>query len=400
MKYTGLFFTILLLFIRCSNPNNQSVYDEIDLGFYEDIIEEKKNLSEYADSVRFVKLNTFGKVVLSGDLKIVFGANRMVINDQGTEKYLLFNDQGEFLKELGSMGKGPEEFLDNTDVFIDPNHQQVLLLDRPGNKILVFDTDGNFEKVIKIGYWMDYICVLDKDRILLFCTPETKAGHMINENKPNILIIDRNGKEIVKKNVFIDYELDQNYFYFSNLYALGNEWRVYPQTAVDTIYGFDHDFNLVPKSVFVYKDKVDKKSPAFDAKNTLTGFYFKGVNFFGSPIEFNSFIFFPVSTKLDGKKATLLYDKTEKKTYNQLLDRSLSWDGIYDDMDFGPTFWPFGAINENTAYQILSSNGLLALKQKRTQDPNLPDLSRNLNEILKDMKEFDDPIIRIVYFKK
>lgn len=79
----------------------------------------------------------------------VFRDKIYVLDDIFTDKLLIFDKSGKFLKKVSGMGRGPLEYIDISTFEIDMAHEEILLKEDAGGKILVFDLDGNHKRTLE-----------------------------------------------------------------------------------------------------------------------------------------------------------------------------------------------------------------------------------------------------------
>ncbi|MBC8147851.1 MAG: 6-bladed beta-propeller, partial [Bacteroidetes bacterium] len=145
MKAFTLLFVIILI-CSCSvtkNNNKDQVFEIID---FENSLNNsnaiKTYISEIADEIEYIELETkrnniIGKI---GDIKI--HGDTLVILDSTTKELLLFNKKGQFLNKIGSIGKGPGEYVQITTWDIDQQNKSILLYDNKLQKFIKFSMNG------------------------------------------------------------------------------------------------------------------------------------------------------------------------------------------------------------------------------------------------------------------
>lgn len=114
----------------------------------EEIISEKISASSFIETVEFTELATSDSSQLSRIDKVIEYESRYYILDRITGRKLsVFNHQGNFLFQIGSIGKGPGEYIIPYDFSIDEASNQLYLLDIQNYRINVYDAfTGSFKK--------------------------------------------------------------------------------------------------------------------------------------------------------------------------------------------------------------------------------------------------------------
>lgn len=127
------------------------------------------DLSEIANNLKIVRLETLESVVMGGIYSMVLWENYIVI---GTERdYFLFDGKGKFIRRLLKTGRGPEEF-------ITPQFSQVIrngilyFSDAQKNKNYIYSVDlktGKLDRIIRpnTGYIQCFIPDSDTTLIVL-----------------------------------------------------------------------------------------------------------------------------------------------------------------------------------------------------------------------------------------
>ena len=120
-------------------------------------------ISEIADTIEYLELKTPHDIVISRILNIVCGDNFWLIHTrQGIYK---FTRTGEFVKQIGRQGQGPDEYLYILGIDISPTRKEIIHADT--QQILYYDYDGNFLRKEKINdYFFNIVFV---DSVLWTC---------------------------------------------------------------------------------------------------------------------------------------------------------------------------------------------------------------------------------------
>lgn len=140
MKYT---IHLLLLFIcyNCTPKQSQQSLDAINIEWDS---KTPYSMSQIIKSSRYITLKTSTESLIKNITKLIVKDNQFFILDDSNNnnKLFIFNENGDFIKTIGSRGRGPKEFLHLSDFSIYNN--KLFLLDEQGDKILVFDTIGQY----------------------------------------------------------------------------------------------------------------------------------------------------------------------------------------------------------------------------------------------------------------
>jgi hypothetical protein len=176
MKYIIPLLFILVCILSCSQ-NRKSQESIITSKTVVNSLEIEKSisdsveleLSEIADNLQIVRLETLESVVMGGIYSMVLWENYIVI---GTERdYYLFDRKGKYIRRLLKTGRGPEEFI--TPQFSQVIRNGVLYFsDAQKNRNYIYSIDLNTGKLDRIlrpntGYIQCFIPDTDTTFIVL-----------------------------------------------------------------------------------------------------------------------------------------------------------------------------------------------------------------------------------------
>ena len=139
--------TSLCMLGGCSNPNlipcnTNSVRIVVDPDEIHQNMD--KQFASIFDSCRYVQLETRMESLLGNISKVIPHNNRLYILDKSiTKSVFVFDIQGSWINTISRMGKGPGEYLEVTDIYIDPIDESLNLVCPANRKIMKFDQDGN-----------------------------------------------------------------------------------------------------------------------------------------------------------------------------------------------------------------------------------------------------------------
>jgi len=176
MKNTFSLLLILFCFISCYHNKNSNETPLTTKTVVNSLEIEKEisdsvelELSEIADNLQIVRLETLESVVMGGIYSMVLWEDYIVI---GTERdYYLFDSRGKFIRKLLKTGRGPEEF-------ISPKFSQVVkngvlfFVDAQKNKKYIYSVDlkiGRLDRILRSndGYIHDFLPDTDTTFIVL-----------------------------------------------------------------------------------------------------------------------------------------------------------------------------------------------------------------------------------------
>lgn len=163
-------YTIFVILLTLSTlPACKKGHTESDNNFrvihFEDCMqaEREMNISEIADTVEYLELKTPKDVVVARILNVVSGDDFWLIHTrQGIYK---FTRTGEFIKQIGRQGQGPDEYLYILGIDINPARKEIIHADT--QHILYYDYNGNFLRKVKINDY--FFNIVFGDSVLWTC---------------------------------------------------------------------------------------------------------------------------------------------------------------------------------------------------------------------------------------
>ena len=145
-KYANLFFgsvigTLLCLSMySCSSSNEQSSCSELKV----DLVLKSPSMDELFSRVEVVPFEDHNDSCLLMRLtRVLPYKDKIYVVDRRRPACYVFDQNGNFVRQIGRMGNGPGEYFLIEDCIIDEGQQEIILLDCNGIWF-VYDMDGNF----------------------------------------------------------------------------------------------------------------------------------------------------------------------------------------------------------------------------------------------------------------
>jgi hypothetical protein len=138
------FILFTMLFIGCKENNkakDNGLVVEIDIHQ-----SQKKDISAYLDSVRYIQLQTTDDNLIGYISKVFFTDDRMIVVDGSEEQILIFDYKGVFLNKIKRKGQGPGEYTGISRGLFDTVHKNIMVYG--GRKMLFYNMDGEFIREI------------------------------------------------------------------------------------------------------------------------------------------------------------------------------------------------------------------------------------------------------------
>lgn len=353
--------------INCQNDRQKFPY-EIDLKKnFKNI--KVINLSYIGTEISYIPLETNTECLIQEISKVLFSESYIFVSV--FTKLYQFEKNGKFVRQIGSQGRGPEEYSSVGDFCIDDKTKEIFIINAASYKLLIFGFDGVFKGSCNLSFRPAQI--ISKDQQLLMFNLWNAPG----KNRPGWIITSRQGR-ILK---VINYNLkrmNQPGFIVrdSPSYTHNNKLH-FMEFGVDTLYNFELT-DIKPYAVFLLDDLKMDPDPlvtpvSFKDSKLSNMFWVKSV------LENNNIIFIELGRGLTDASVCAIYNKKAD-------DVTFVIENVFkDDLGIGVGFWPKQIINDKILIDYVDAFDLL----KRI----IPtDLRKNLTET-------SNPVIMIVKSK-
>lgn len=333
-------------------------------------------LNELASDIRYVPLETTDDCLMNNEFYIMQYTGEDII----TSGIFHFDKNGKFLNKIGSKGQGPEEYLQGLFAFGDWKNK--LLYVQNWTTLTCYGFDGTFVRSIPTPQLnMGAAGLFDENHILY----SNDIYYADKANPIQLYMVDsQNGKTVSKwrghleenkKYGMILTSRDFMYNYDNSLFykpALENViFKILSPKKRQLVYKFD----CSGKDIDVSADEVDPKKRF----QFLSVYWAK---------ETDQYLFVNYGMKNISRLG--IYDK-EKKTFTNVT--------IKDNLAGGYDIHPAWASDDNHLLMVYYAGGLLQDKEKRYSTGLLPERKKELDELLKNIKEDDNPVVILVTLK-
>lgn len=372
----------LLLVSGCKKDTKQ-----IDNPLIENIIkintkasEDEVMYSQLFDSMKYICLETTNDILIKDITRLKHIDEKIYILDKRTQTVFCFNMDGKLHWKIHSIGQGPEEYMQLIDFDIDKENNKLYLFSFK-DKILVYDLSGNFIKEYNIelgGKSFAY----NKGQIYIYA--DTFFNEADNSGENNYLFIFNEDKNTLERkfpfkpdkrfghvtvysspNAFCHYEDELRFFmpFSNNIYSIKGD-------SIYIKYHFDFGEYSLPDNYF----------DNYTTDDIRESKYAYGLNSFWENDKYYSF-----HISINKKSYQILYSKEEKKIYTE---------GLYDDIAYC-----FPAISESTNGYIIGSRTTEDLfgEYNYSKDERK---GTQLEKIISEVTEDDNPVVFMYYFKK
>ncbi len=406
MKNTILLIWLAFLLFSCGGKENKKalVKEQLPAKTKEGItilpIFQKSskilnNLSGIAKNIRFVALDN--KIPISN-----FHTNDVIVSKDyiflaTLYKVMQFDKNGKFIRYIGRRGQGPREFvqLSGAAMELDESNQLIYLLDGRGNKIQVYNFNGEYQRTLKSGRNDCILSLIDSTSLLVSADFEYR---FLKLNVPYSRIIDAtNGNSIQEFNSSLYPRKHSKEEYYGP--SLGcfhwryNKTPYYLEYGSDTIYKIANHkrtpVNVLTGSLKLEFKNLFRKKSGNKLKVISTILRNKGAIF-----EINQFLIFRLGN--DNEYLFNVYNKSNGVVYSTKFNEKYN-DKFIDDlvsgMQFSPNFQGDGKlinlIDAEVVYQQ-KDKILSHIKQHPTQE------GENLKKLIANLSADDNPIVIIV----
>lgn len=330
-------------------------------------------LNELASDIRYVPLETTDDCLMNNEFYIMQYTGEDII----TSGIFHFDKNGKFLNKIGSKGQGPEEYLQGLFAFGDWKNK--LLYVQNWTTLTCYGFDGTFVRSVPTPQLnMGAAGLFDENHILY----SNDIYYADKANPIQLYMVDsQNGKTVSKwrghleenkKYGMILTSRDFMYNYDNSLFykpALENViFKILSPKKRQLVYKFD----CSGKDIDVSADEVDPKKRF----QFLSVYWAK---------ETAQYLFVNYGMKNISRLG--IYDK-EKKTFTNVT--------IKDNLAGGYDIHPAWTSDDNHLLMVYYAGGLLQDKEKRYSTGLLPERKKELDELLKNIKEDDNPVVILV----
>lgn len=342
------------------------------------------SLSETTKKIEYIKLETKEECLLnSGRGYLIIADSCIYIYDK---KIYKFNINGQFVDDIGSIGKGPCEYVEPNGFDYSNQSKTLYVFDRVG-KVVLFDHEGACMNQVSVnpGFYSGIL----SPHVLLKFYPKRLAylnnGFQISSvNLDNL--IEKGYNKISTPDIENSKLLTiQN----SGIYRI-HDTLVFWDASCDTIYQMNKPDEIFPRYTIDYGKN---KSPKFiNTPQTSPKFrqIIQKYTRVTKVLESSGSLFFEINDQ--SKFQNLIFIKSTQNYFKPSGNMK-----IINDIDGGPDFWPQGTTTDGRMYQIIDMMVLLDLYNPQTGKKSINRIeSKQLKRIIESSELEDNPIVMIV----
>ncbi|MCC7576451.1 MAG: 6-bladed beta-propeller [Methanomethylovorans sp.] len=391
MKAKHLLYLIILSISCKSKDNNLFKFDPRSLE------ENRINLSEIADEINYIPLdNSIPLGVIYHNPKFINNSMFLFANGIGI---LAFNEEGKVLRKIGSIGRGPGEYIYGYNYTVDETNGTIYVSDI-GNIIKVYSKNGKFLRSFSIKECGNRIDAIEYFNFKIFAS----CAIQFEDAEYEWIVLDTLGNLIKKKERRIP-KFSSQRGGLEGTYKFENKISYWNQFT-DTIFSIQPDLSEKPSFII---NPGDYRLPRSNVSLSLEQYsqYLKIEQIF----ETNRFLVVKYFFSKEKNAFVLIIKENLKSflTYLKPEESGVHMDyigGIVNDIDGGSRFLPksyyvrngreyvFGLIYP---YQV---KALVATSEFKKSTPRYPEKKQELENLAARLKETDNPILMIVRLKK
>lgn len=373
-------------------------------------------LSQIADSIAFIPLETNSDVLISGAGSIHIDQENIILRSSigQTKSYIFrFDRQGNFLNTIGTIGRGPGEYLSSTSSVNSDKKKVVVFRFYTSKDFILFDYDGNFKGKLPIPLQTaSKFVITNNDEIVVQPYGSFISGYKTFDEKLTMyaaydstgIILDSIPSPFLEKvhtltnGTFISSQSGISDFTFYNgrpLMAAQNH---------DTSYVL-MEGSLRPAFILNRGELSPDYYQRYQIPPQNTHFLGGYSKYFETPL----FVFRHL--EMEGTRYVFRYDKITTEVNCAKFESIAKSNGIYfydnfgfiDDLSGGPHFYPVDTNKEGDIW-IFSISAMefkrkYGMEQQVADGESIPPFSKERLEVANKIKDDDNPVIILVFLK-
>lgn len=407
MKHLDLISVIIcsIILLGC-NENNPPTDSYFTVDVTKSYPEKKLVLQDLFD-VEYLALETTDEFVTTASLQYI-DEDIIIMTNGGNSQtgniYLVDRKSGKCLKTISHRGQSGEEYVFLASVNYDKENDELYIVDSMSQKVLVYDSRGNFKRTFKMPNDTHYfwINIFDRDHLICYGEPAadpTDSNFRESVNNSGFMLVSKQDGSV--KKIQVPYErfhstllVAENpnsptgkfYSGISNkpLIPYQESW-ILVEASSDTIYRYMRDHVKEPFIV---------RTPPIDSMDDPEIFLYPGI------ISDRYCFLQTVKLEYDFDKhegfetAELVYDRTENTIYSYVIYNDDFTDKREMNMVLRYPNPPIIKNNDEVAFMVRMATHELQEAYENGK------LKGKLKEIAAGLNEDSNPVIMIAKYKK
>lgn len=336
-------------------------------------------VSSIGKKLEYIPLETDTACLLSRIANAEVSDSFIFVTD-GT-KLFQFDKNGEFLKQIGSAGRGPGEYSRIADFIVEENSREIYVLS--SRKVLVYGYDGQFIREFKTDFPSNQFIMRDGNSFVFhpfnlpMGTTEPVYSWYIIDKTGNVQMKLVNTLKRVNKGVIVPY---------SPLYMY-NGTPHFMEFGVDTLYNFNDNVKK-PYAIFHFGNIKMPPDPTMSEVPSINGkVWVSDVR------ETKKSLFIKVWWDMSDSIINCIFDKSSSR-FSVLKEN-----GFVNDVDGGVVFWPIEISDDNTLIGYAEAYDLIKhIKNDHLADAKVNDRRKTdqLTSIAERLDENSNPVLIIL----
>ena len=382
-------------FISCknsSNPNkDKGKASPAGLPYHIDLEDNMKNvesipLSRIGEKIEYIPLETTPNSLVGNlngvglDLaKIIFCDSFIFISDG--EKLLQFDRSGKFIKQIGTVGRGPGQYLEPINFCIDEKKRNIYIIN--GRSVMEFDFNGQYKRSSQYEWSSVLFMPMDTGNFIFYLS---SFPDQTNNTVYSWYITDLQFKPVTK---LVNFQKRVNRgarIGWTPLYTF-NESAHFMEFCADTLF-FLKNGSPEPYALFnLGKIKMDPDPvPTYDRIEDYNRLNQKLWPRFINESDKCMFL-----TLWWGFSDSARYCVFNKQTLQTTFLKNKSFS---NDLDGGPSFWPKYIYNDSILVDFIYAEKLLSLIDKKRLEKQ--SISNRLQMVGKQITETSNPVLIVL----
>jgi hypothetical protein len=376
MKTT--FFSLLVIIIlspSCKNSSQITTNLPYHINLEKSINNEKPlPLSSIGKKIEYIPLETNPECLIKRVSNISVTDSFIVVSDNNLG-LLLFSIKGKYLRKIGNIGRGPDEYPNVNDFIVDNNQKEIYVLST--REVNVYDFNGQFKRDFKLDFPCEQIIMDENDDLIIHrynsAQPTTNPVYSWYIYDKSGIVLQKIENTLKRVNGGVTVPMSPLYVY--------NGTTHFMEFGIDTLYNYSRN-EKIPYAVFnlgKMKHPVDPTlSESLKNKNWIWISYIR---------ETKDLLLISV---WKGSRTIL------KCVYNKTTSAFavLNENGFTNDIDDGINFWPIMITNDNLMIDYIDAFDLITYT--KNNQANNKKQSIRLKEIADQLSETSNPVIIIV----
>lgn len=336
------------------------------------------------DSTRYVELETTEKSLIGGINLILFAPNRIFcISNVNMQNITIFDEKGRFVNKIDNIGKGPDEYLNISQVAIDYRNSNIVLMDRNSNKLIRYDYDGEHIFTQQMFFYFSDI-IFSKESDHIFYSSDIENNMHINPISSKRLICTKGKKELTYASINLPKEYIFAHYTVRN-FSYSNDKILYFPNFSDTIYTVD-SCHVIARYKLKHKGNSLKMEDCSLEYFKNFQYNFADDNIFYikfPPLEVRNYIY--LRFEQGGRNFYSLYNKDTRSSETGFI--------IASDNDVAPVYGYPMAVNDDWFVSIIDAESIVQASKNNVFNDQYLKRHADLKKIAQNITINDNPVV-------